>query len=103
MKKMGVKGEPYPSRSNASVTTFERDNGRHVSCIICYPGFEANTDPIIAFGMIAHEALHVIDKCVIEMGEQSQAEEFRAYGIQFIVQTALEILMDYHGRKLKWS
>lgn len=75
--------------------TFEHERSGIV-CIVCLqvkPGVE----PIQIAALLVHEAVHVWQQYLSDIGERSPGDEMMAYGVQSIAQ---ELLYEY-ARRLK--
>ena len=86
---------PWVSRSNAQATTHHlfNDKGEQV-VVVCMRDW-ANRDPIEVAGLLVHEAVHVWQEYVDNIGEQHPGREQEAYGVQAIAQ---ELMAEFARR-----
>lgn len=95
MKRLGIDdyGKSYLKDSRACATTWELTKGGVTTIIVCMSQ-EREPDDNRLIGLVAHEALHTLDHIVAACREESKADEFRAYIIQWLVQKFLLIYKD---------
>ena len=87
MRRMGVKGEKYPT-SDGRCSTFESDG--KVCAIVTINKRCDDKDGNGIIGLIIHEAVHVWQLLMENIGESSPSSEFEAYAIQAISQELIE-------------
>lgn len=99
MKRLGVKNEEY-SESPGKCWDFRRNDNDQ--CILVTLGDEADTRDILeVYGLLVHEATHVMQYMMDNIGESFPSSEFEAYTVQHI---ALGLMLGYNktrGKKRK--
>lgn len=79
------------SKTADATTHFFRDVDENLCIIVTFgPRHKLSKEQTAA--LITHEAVHVWQRAIKEMGEDDPSKEFMAYGIQSITQTLLELL-----------
>lgn len=82
--------------ANATTHTFTR-NGQS-TCVVCLgPEARKRTAAEVA-GLIAHEAMHVLDEIWLAAGEKQPASEQKAYAIQHVVTELTRLYGRLKGR-----
>lgn len=86
---------PWISRDAAQATAHHlyNDKGEQV-VVVCMRDWE-NRDPIEVAGLLVHEAVHVWQEYVDNIGEQHPGREQEAYGVQAIAQ---ELMAEFARR-----
>jgi len=74
-------------RAGATVHTFESDEGM-LCAIVCLRKTSNQIESI--YGLLIHEAQHLVDYCFEELGETEPSSELKAYAIQTISQRLIE-------------
>jgi hypothetical protein len=93
LRKMKVPPKQWPGfmktvHANATVHYFETP-GERETAIICFGSFKGRTKVEIV-GLVAHEATHIWQAAMENIGEKKPSPEFEAYGIQAITQSILQ-------------
>lgn len=87
-KRLGVAPEPWPE-SHARTITFER-KGHSPACVVTLTTEWPKYTGIQIAGILVHEAVHVWQQHLRDIGEHNPSAEMEAYGIQNISQTLME-------------
>jgi hypothetical protein len=85
---------PVGTFANACVHQFTRESGRGTCCIVCLNPSEGASGTTIA-ALIVHEAVHVKQAFMQDIGEDKPSSEFEAYTVQAICQ---ELFGEYARR-----
>lgn len=96
MKRMGLKGEPYPE-TDGRCTTFDR-KGKTVVLITLRDGAENERPASEILGVLIHEAVHVWQEVRACIGEHEPSKEFEAYSVQAISQSLIEAFEKTRGK-----
>lgn len=94
LKRLGLPPSDWPAyhtSKRANATTRWLDLKSKSVCIVCMGSMKGKTRAQIA-ALVAHEATHIWQFAMRDMGEASPSDEFMAYGIQNITQTLLEAI-----------
>jgi len=93
MRKMKIKGEPYPD-TDGRCTTFKKDGKTCV--IVCLgEGSEQRVTRTQIAGLLCHEAVHVWQEVREVMNDPGQPSiEFEAYSVQAIFQGLYQAWLD---------
>ena len=75
--------------ADATVHTFDKNDGRGIACIVCLSTREDRSREQV-YGILAHEATHVWQQFLDFIGEDSPGKEIEAYSIQAICQRLFE-------------
>jgi len=82
MKRMGIPAEPYPAVGRiAHCSTFDGSSGDRIIAVTCGEGVD---DPVEVVCLLVHEAVHVWQNILGQIGEKHPGREPEAYAIQSI-------------------
>lgn len=91
-KRNGLTPETFPSRANAMEVSYPECT---LSLVVM------NHDPTLTateqVGLMAHEAVHVLDRLMEFMGERDVGKEIRAYGVQRILMDFIYAYKEHYG------
>lgn len=83
--------------NTAGWVTYCPATGSHLSAVyVCIP--KPSADPVQTIGIMAHEAQHVLQYVLGEMGERNPGNEFMAYGLQCILQNLIKAATTAHPK-----
>jgi hypothetical protein len=93
MKKLKIKtpNDWITPEKGAATHRFLNENGHRIS-LVCVDWKVKRTVTQIA-GLVAHEATHVLQDTILQMGEEKPGDEFSAYLVQYITQQGLLYFM----------
>jgi len=91
MARLNIKDCAYLASPHANATTHYLEKDVNLTCIIALGNTKGRSAEQVA-GLIAHEAMHVIQEMWANLGERSAGREAEAYLIQQIVQECLQIV-----------
>lgn len=88
VKSMGVhQPRDFPTGKTAASMHGMRDKEGAMACIVCLPqAVGENWEPVQVAALLVHEAVHVWQAFVEDIGESDPSDEFMAYSIQSISQ-----------------
>ena len=94
---LGVSSSAFLSSDFSDATThlFEKKNG--LVAIVCIRANDTN-DPIEVASLLVHEAVHVWQAFLRNIGERNPGDEQEAYGIQIISQ---RLMLEFRRRVLE--
>ena len=87
VKKLGIKDSPYP-KSAGRCTYFEQ-KGKRCCVVTIKDGLEKTYTPLEISCLMMHEAVHVWQFFIEQIGEENPSPEFEAYSLQAITQELL--------------
>lgn len=90
----GCRERPFFVNPGANATTHTLSNGGEIAAIVCLGSTEGRTGVEIA-GLLVHEAVHVWQHYVNNIGEENPGWEQEAYAVQAIAQ---ELMAEYARR-----
>lgn len=92
MKRLGVKAPPpFLGSNHAHATTHELEASIGLTCIITFDAQTAKKQSLAqAVALLAHEAVHVLQKLKSYIGEHNPGAEFEAYTVQWVTQFCVE-------------
>lgn len=80
----------FNKNAGADATTHTFDRGRKVICVVCL-GDRKGRSLTQIIGLIAHEAMHILDKVWQDAGEEHPSSELKAYAIQHLVSELMKL------------
>lgn len=93
MKRLSVVNVSFLSSDHANATVHILEKDGALTCIIAMEKGKGRSPEQIA-GLIAHEAMHIVQELWSHIGEKVPGREAEAYLIQHIVQSCLQIACD---------
>lgn len=99
MKRMKVTNpDPYPDTDGRCVSLVQ--NNKDLTCIVTVHERLDARSPEGIIGVIAHEAMHVWQEMMSQIGERDPSHEFGAYSYQAIFQELLEAYVKTRNPKM---
>lgn len=78
----------HPTKSGATTHTFHNLDAGKVACIVYMPQTDRDVNEVHA--LLAHEAMHVYQTMLEELGETAPGHEFEAYTVQALCQALFD-------------
>jgi hypothetical protein len=90
-KRLGVVGGNFISNEHSHATThFIESKDNRLCAIVTMDMTECRKrDQVVVFGLLIHEAVHIIQKAFERIGEHSPGDETEAYAVQWVSQQLL--------------
>lgn len=100
MKRLKIKDpNPFvPEGGSAATHTFHNVDEGTICVVTIKVGEQKSYNECVA--LLVHEAVHVFQKIIAEIGEKNPGDEFQAYGVQGISLDLIEIFSTRYGDEL---
>ena len=94
-------GRPRWMNIGANATTHTVDHDGKTLCIVCIAKPPKHVTNIQVASLLVHEAVHVWQRNMEDIGETNPSKEFEAYSIQMIAQNLMEAYVEQAMGKKK--